>query len=128
MALHEIFRKGWQWAIEEIVKFCGDPDHRLDARIVFRIRPYWEIRKVVNGHSFILIRQTAALVRRALAEVCTVPVPVVVLLPRFVGFHFSAPQCSHCKRCSIAIPSVCPSVRLSACHTAVGLLCQNDYT
>jgi len=52
----------------------GDPDHRLDTGIVFRIRHYWEIRKVVNGHSFILIRQMAELVRRALTEVCTVPV------------------------------------------------------
>jgi len=29
---------------------------------------------VVNGYSFILIRRMAALVRRALAEVCTVSV------------------------------------------------------
>ena len=28
---------------------------------------------MVNGHSFILIRQTAVLVRRALVEVCNVP-------------------------------------------------------
>jgi len=28
----------------------GDPDHRLDTGIVFRIRHYWEIRKVVDGH------------------------------------------------------------------------------
>ena len=28
----------------------GDPDHRLDTGIVFRIRHYWEIRKVVNRH------------------------------------------------------------------------------
>jgi len=49
-------------------------DHRLDTGIVFRIRRYCEIRKVVNRHSFILIRQMAALVRRALAEVCAVPV------------------------------------------------------
>ena len=33
---------------------------------------------MVNGHSFILIRKTAALVRRALAEVCTVPVLLVL--------------------------------------------------
>jgi len=32
---------------------------------------------VVNGHSFVLIRQMAALVRCALAEVCTVPVLLV---------------------------------------------------
>jgi len=46
----------------------------LETGIVFRIRHYWEIRKVLNGHSFVLIRQMAALVRRALAEVCSVPV------------------------------------------------------
>jgi len=54
--------------------FGGDPDHRLDTRIVFRIRHYWEMQKMVNGHSFTLIRQMAALVRRALAEICIVPV------------------------------------------------------
>jgi len=39
------------------LKLSGDPDHRLDTGIVFRIRQYWEIRKVINGHSFTLIRQ-----------------------------------------------------------------------
>jgi len=54
--------------------FGGDPGHRLDTGIVFRIRQYWEIRKVVNGHLLlIVIHQMAALVRRALAKVCTVP-------------------------------------------------------
>ena len=52
-------------------------DHRLDTGIVFRIRHYWEIRKAVKGHSFILIRQMTALVRRDLAEVSTVPVLLV---------------------------------------------------
>ena len=55
------------------LNFGGDPCHHLDTGIVFRIRHYWEIRKVINGHSFILIRQMAVLVRGALAEVCTVP-------------------------------------------------------
>jgi len=90
------------WSMSKWLNFVGDPDHRLDTGIVFRIRHYWEIRKVVNGHSFILIRQMAAvvitftcrsrtdlpdgvtdiatLVRRALAEVCTVPVLLVILL------------------------------------------------
>jgi len=63
--------------VNKQLNFGGDPDHRLDTGIVFRIRHYWEIRKVVNGHSFILICQMAALVRRALAEVCTVPVLLV---------------------------------------------------
>jgi len=35
---------------------------------------------VVNGHLFILIRQMAALIRRAVAEVCTVPVLLVLFL------------------------------------------------
>ena len=39
---------------------------------------------MVNGHSFILIRQMAALVRRALAEVCTVLVILVVLFSKKV--------------------------------------------
>jgi len=47
------------------LNFAGDPDHHLDTGIVCRIRHYWEIRKVVNGHksaaasshSFILIHQ-----------------------------------------------------------------------
>jgi len=41
--------------------FGGNLDHRLDTEIVFRIRHYWEIRKMVNGHSFIPIRQMAEL-------------------------------------------------------------------
>ena len=66
--------------MSKCLNFGGDPDHRLDTGIVFRIRHYWEIRKVVNGHSFILIRRMAALVRRALAEVCTVPMLIVLKL------------------------------------------------
>ena len=63
--------------MNKCLNFGGDPDHRLDTRIVFRIRHYWEIRKVVNGHSFIMISQMAALVRRVLVEVCSVPVLLV---------------------------------------------------
>jgi len=36
--------------INKWVNFAGDPDHCLDTGIVFRIRHYWEILKVVNGH------------------------------------------------------------------------------
>ena len=32
------------------LNFGGNPDHRLDTGIVFRIRHHWEIPKVVNGH------------------------------------------------------------------------------
>jgi len=35
--------------INRRLNFGGDPVHRLDYRAVFRIRHYWEIRKVING-------------------------------------------------------------------------------
>jgi len=51
----------------KLLNFGGNLDHRLGIGIVSRIRHYWEIRKVVNGHkcaaasshSFIPIRQMA---------------------------------------------------------------------
>jgi len=39
---------------------------------------------VINGHSFILIRQMASLVRRASVELCTVPLLLVVIIIVFV--------------------------------------------
>jgi len=48
--------------VNKWLNFGDNPDHYLDTGIFFRICHYWEIRKVVNGHSFILIRQMAALV------------------------------------------------------------------
>jgi len=71
------------------LNFGGDPDHRLDAGIVFRIRHYCDIRKRVNGTAInlllILIRQMAALVRCALAEVCTAPVLLLLVIVVFTG-------------------------------------------
>jgi len=71
--------------------FDGDADHRLDTGIVFRIRHCWEIRKVVStdcaarrcsaGHALAGIAvgaTTTSLRHRPLAEVCTVPVLVVL--------------------------------------------------
>jgi len=37
-------------SVKKLLDFGIDPDHRLDSGIVFRIRHYWEIRKVLNGH------------------------------------------------------------------------------
>jgi len=38
--------------VNKSLNFGGDPDHRLDTGIVFRICHYWEIWKVViNGHT-----------------------------------------------------------------------------
>jgi len=39
-------------AVNKGLNFGGDPDHRLDTWIVFRIRHYWEIRKVVDEHKY----------------------------------------------------------------------------
>ena len=61
------------------LNFGGDPVQCLDTGIVFRIRHYWEIRNVENGHSFVLIRQMTAMVRRALVEVCNTLMLVVYL-------------------------------------------------
>ena len=68
--LHEIFRELGNGPMNKLLDFGVDPDHRLDrpTGIVFQICHYWEIRKVVNGHSFMLIRQVAALVSHALNE------------------------------------------------------------
>ena len=96
------------------LNFSSDPDHRLDTGIVFRIRNYWEIWKVVSidcaarlcsaaSHALADIaiatmtslrhRPTtdigtdiATLVRRALAEVYTVPVH---LARTKIGFCFN---------------------------------------
>ena len=64
------------------LNFGNDPDHHLDTRIIFRIRHYREIYgKWLTDINLllILIRQMTALVRRALADVCTVPVLLVYL-------------------------------------------------
>jgi len=55
MDLHEIFREGWQWASEQTIKFWW----RSGSQIPIRIR-------------------IATLVRRALGEVCPVPVLLVI--------------------------------------------------
>ena len=42
---YEIFREGLQLAMNRWLNFGGDPHHRLDTGIVFRIRYYWEMGK-----------------------------------------------------------------------------------
>jgi len=34
--------------LKKMINFGGDPDHRLDTGFVFRILPYWEIRKCLR--------------------------------------------------------------------------------
>jgi len=36
--------------VHTLLNFGDDPDQRVDTGIVFRIRHYWEIQKVVYGH------------------------------------------------------------------------------
>jgi len=50
LPLHKIFREGWQWANEQTIKFRWRSGSPSGYRIVFRIRHYWEIQKVVNAH------------------------------------------------------------------------------
>jgi len=83
------------------LNFGGEMNHCLDIGIVFRIRHYWEIRNQptalrdagVQGKHIItspardrqprqsrqpvMVNDIATVVRRALAEVCTVPVLLV---------------------------------------------------
>jgi len=75
-------RKAGNGPLNKLLNFGGDLGHRLDTGIVFRIRHYWKIRKVLTDKNLllILIRQMAALERRALAEVCTVPVILVTIV------------------------------------------------
>jgi len=72
--------------MSKYLNFGGDPDHRLDIGIVFWIRHYWEIRKVVSTdcaarrcsarHALagIAIATMTSLRHQTLAEVCAVPV------------------------------------------------------
>ena len=46
----KVLGKVGQGPMNKRLNFGGDPDHRQDTGIIFRIRHYWEIRKVVNGH------------------------------------------------------------------------------
>jgi len=80
--LHDILREGWQWANERMIKFRWRSALPFRYRDCFRIRHYWEIPKSAwlteINLPLILIRQMAALVRRALAEVRAVPVLLVL--------------------------------------------------
>jgi len=72
MNLHDIFRKGWQWANEQMIKFWWRFGSRI--RIDIRIR-------------------IATLVSRALAEVCIVPVLLETVLENDLK-QYDYPVCS----------------------------------
>ena len=60
--LHDIFREGWQWASEQMIKFWWQSGSQIRIRI-------------------------ATLVRHAFAEVCTVPVLLVFTASVFLVSH-----------------------------------------
>jgi len=69
--LHEICREGWQWASEQMIKFWWRS--RTDSKE--RKAPFTFFADSPDSGTD--IANIAALVRRALAEVCTVPVLLV---------------------------------------------------
>jgi len=75
--LHEIFREGWQWASEQMIKFWWWSRSWIGIRIRIWICIWVRI---------------VTLVRRGLAEVCTVPVLLVYCVPALE---------SQCKGCDV---------------------------
>ena len=67
--LHQIFREGWQWANEQMIKFW----RRSRSRIPIRI-------------------QISTLVRRALGEVCTVQVPSSFTMKQWLPLTHITPR------------------------------------
>ena len=85
--VHEIFREGWQWTNEQTIKFRWQSESLSRYRdCFFGFVTTGRYRKWLTDINLllILIRQMAALVRRALVEVCTVPVLLVSLLFYFI--------------------------------------------
>ena len=71
--LHEIFKKSWQWANEQTVTFWLRSESRI--RIWIRIR-------------------IATLVKRAMAEACTVPVLLDVVVTIIIRLPLPLPECT----------------------------------
>jgi len=87
------------------LNFGGDPDHPLATGIVFRIRHYWDMRKVASsdcaawccsaGHVLagITIATITLLRHRLLAEECTVPVLLVHIFCAFIAIFYALFVC-----------------------------------
>jgi len=79
--LHEIFKEGCNGRVNKWLNFGGAPDNRLQIQGLFSaFVAIGRYRKRLTDINLllILIRQMTALVWRALVEVCTVPVLLVV--------------------------------------------------
>jgi len=87
--LHEMCREGWQWISKQMIKF------------------WWRSRSGIR--IWICI---ATLVRRALAEVCTLPVLLIIIRPHRRSTYVDA---AYCYRPSSV---VCRSVGWSVCHSS----------
>jgi len=65
--LHEIFRGGIQWAVEQ--NFGGDPDHRLDTGIVFRFVTTGDTESGISRLHCVTLQCTACTSRPASAGI-----------------------------------------------------------
>ena len=108
------------WPSNRWLNSGGDLDHRFDTGILLQIRHYWEIRKVVNGHSYWFASTdvgTDKIIKCALAEVCTVSVPLVwfVMAPYEIGQAIIFSSCGFFFLSSISFPR---RRRLDVNHTS----------
>jgi len=55
----KFFGKVGNGPVNKWLNFGGDPVHRLDTGIIFRIRHFWEIRKVVSSYQPTALRDAA---------------------------------------------------------------------
>jgi len=119
--------------INKRLDFAGDLYHHLDTGIVFQIHHYWEIRKVVSTDctarrcsarhalagiaiaTMMSLRHwlvTDSHDRRALAEVCTVLVLLVIIITKlYLGTSYIDSACCY-RWSSVVRLSVCLSVMI----------------
>jgi len=75
------FRKGWQWANEQTIKFWWRSGSLSGYRTVFGICHCWEIWKVLNGHKSAAHTDShKTCLCGGMHWVCTVPVLLVVII------------------------------------------------
>ena len=92
----------------------GSPDHRLDTGIVFQIRHYWKLKKVVNGHKSAAHTDSpdGGTGKTCIAEVFTDPLVLVVIYIFVCQFCDSLMFLVHSQVTIIFVVSVCLSVCL----------------
>ena len=123
--LREIFSEGRPMN-KHWLNFGGNSDHCLGKGIVLRIRHYWEIWKVVSTdctvwhcsawHALQHCHSNCEIItspahdshdRRALVEVCTVPVLLVLTgLLRLSGVIYTKLECGPMPNLMVALPNI----------------------